>query len=49
MKAIIHFTVGEYADSIVLTGDSPEEIRAQADAELAKRGGADPWSEVVEE
>lgn len=48
MKARINFTVGEHEDSIVLEG-SIEEIREQADAELAKRGGTDPWSEVIEE
>ena len=49
MKARIHFTVGEYEDSMVLSGDSPEEIRSTAETEIAKRGGTDPWSEIIEE
>jgi hypothetical protein len=49
VKAIIHFTVGDYDDSIVVDGSSPEEIRTKADAELAKRGGTNPWSEIIEE
>jgi hypothetical protein len=51
MKARINFTIGDnddaIEDSFVLDG-SPEEIREQAEVELAKRGGINPWSEVLE-
>lgn len=50
MKALIHF---EYADgtedSIVLAGDTANEIRQQADRQLEIRGGLHPWSEIIEE
>ena len=49
MKARIHFTLGDTNDSIDVTGSSPEEIREKADAELLKRGGSDPWAEILEE
>ena len=49
MKVRIHFTVKDYDDSIVLSVDSPEEILMKAEAEILKRGGIDPWSEVIEE
>ena len=36
------------SDSIVLEGDTIEEVRDKANAELKKRGGTDPWSEELE-
>ena len=48
MKVRINFSVGDCEDSLVLSG-SLEEITKQADEELAKRGGTDAWSEVIEE
>ncbi len=52
MKFRIHFTVAghdgqDYDDSIVVIGDDLEEIRAQAVAEVERRGGVDPWSEEI--
>ena len=35
MKARINFTVGEYEDSIIVCGDSPEEIRGAVVIETA--------------
>ena len=49
MKARINFTVGEYEDSIIVCGDSPEEIRDTAEAEIAKRGGTNEWAEILED
>jgi hypothetical protein len=50
MKARIHFELHDgYEDWIDLSGDTPEEIRTKADQELAKRGGVNPWSEILSE
>lgn len=37
-KVKIHFTRNGYEDDIVIEGDTNEEIRIRADAELLKRG-----------
>jgi len=34
-------------DSFIVIGETVEEIRVKADAELKKRGGAHPWSEEL--
>ena len=50
MRARIHFTWPDGTeDSIVLSGDSVEEIREQADSELERRNATNPWSEVLDE
>ena len=49
MLVRIHYTVGDDEDSIVLRGDSIEEIRALAEEVVSSRGGFDPWSEVLED
>lgn len=50
MTARIHFTWPDGTpDSIVLSGDSVEEIRAKADEELSRRQATDPWSEILSE
>lgn len=50
MTARIHFTWPDGTeDSIVLTGDSVEDIRAQADRELERRNATNPWSELIAE
>jgi hypothetical protein len=49
MLVRIHYTLGDDEDSIVLRGDSVEEIRALAEEAVSSRGGSDPWSEVLEE
>lgn len=50
MSFKIHF---EYADgtedSIIVHGETIEEIRAMAGQELHKRGGLNPWSEEVKQ
>ena len=38
MKIKIHYTINEVEDSIVLEGDTVEDIRKQSDCELLKRG-----------
>lgn len=49
MKFRIHYTLPDGAeDSIVITGESTDEIREKADAEISKRIGTDPWSEEIE-
>jgi len=44
----IHF---EYPDGtedfVVVSGDTVDEIHVKAEAELAKRGGGNPWSEEI--
>ena len=48
MKFKIHYTLPDGSDdSIVISGETTDEIREKADAELAKRGGTDPWSEEL--
>jgi len=49
MKLRIHFTIGEDTeDSIIIKGNTIEEVREKADIEVAKRNGVDPWSELLE-
>ena len=48
LKYRIHFTLSDGTeDSIVLTGSTIQEIRENADIEVNKRGGIDPWSEEL--
>ena len=48
MKFRIYYTTQDgTVDSIVVSGETTEEIRETADKELAKRGGQDPWSEEI--
>ena len=52
MKFRIHYTIkgadgSPVEDSIVIEGDTVEEIRNKADAALSHRGGVDPWSEEL--
>jgi len=49
MRFRIHFEVNGFEDSIVLTGDTVDEIRAKAEAELARRRAINPWSEEIPE
>ena len=45
----IHFTLADGSeDSILISGDTVEEIREKAEAAVLARGGRDPWSEEVE-
>lgn len=49
MIARIHYTLFDGSeDSIVLEG-SFEDIRERAHAEVEKRNGSDPWSEILED
>lgn len=47
MRVRIHWNVGDYEDSMIIEGDTVEEIREKAEAEVAKRGGKNPWSEEL--
>lgn len=54
MKIKIHFSVGirgfeDEDNSLVLSGDSPEETRAEFDAWAKGKNVSDCWSEVVED
>lgn len=50
MKARIHFIrIDGTEDSVDLVGYDADNLRAKADEELAKRGGSDPWSEILED
>jgi hypothetical protein len=44
MRFQIFYTVNGEEDSFVVSGDDHEAIRQQANEELAKRGGTDPYS-----
>lgn len=49
MRARIHFEwPNGTADSIDLDDESVENIRAQADKELAARNATNPWSEILD-
>lgn len=49
MKFRIHFEHEDGCeDSVDVTGATVEEIRTQAEMELAKRGGKNPWSEELQ-
>ena len=49
MKVEIHYTLPSGEDeSVVIEGDSVEEIRTKADIEVEKRNGIDPWSIELE-
>lgn len=44
----IHFTLADGSeDSVVVSGETVDEIREAAQHELDKRGGFDPWSEEL--
>ena len=45
MKFRIHN--GEYEDSLVVSGDTIEDVRKAADKETEKRGWKDCWSEEL--
>ena len=48
MKFRIHFEWPDGTeDNIVITGETIEDIRAQAKEEVEKRGGKNPWSEEL--
>jgi hypothetical protein len=50
MKFRIHFTLKDGTeDSVVVSGDTIEEIREKAEKEVSSRGGLDPWSESLVE
>jgi hypothetical protein len=49
MKAKINYTLPNGTeDYIIINGDTVEEIIKASEMELSKRGGSDPWSEVIE-
>lgn len=47
LKFIIHN--GEYEDSIIIEGDTIEELQANAKRETERRSWKDCWSEKVED
>jgi hypothetical protein len=48
MKFEIHFELADGSeDFVVIEGDTVEEIREKADAEVAKRNGENPWSKEL--
>lgn len=47
MRFRIHYEVGGAEDSIVIDGETIEEIRIKAGHELHKRGGINPWAEEI--
>ena len=49
MKFIVHYTIWDYADSIVIEWDTIEEIRGIVDSELEKRWATYMYSEQIED
>ena len=48
MRYEIHFTTKDgRGDYVVVEGDTVEEIREKAEAEVSKRDGRDPWSKEI--
>lgn len=52
MKFRIHSTVPtyneqDYEDSVVVEGETIDDVRERANAEVTRRGGVDPWSEEL--
>jgi hypothetical protein len=46
MRFKIHYTLADgYEDSIIIEGDSIDQLRKLAEEEVEARGGTDPWSE----
>ena len=52
MKFKIHYEIGEHHDSIIIQGDTMEEVRQEADEQLKSRGltveNNNVWSEEIE-
>ena len=50
MRFKIHFEWPDGTEDCVgVEGDTIEQVRERAVAEVAKRGGLDPWSEEIKE
>lgn len=47
MKFRIHYEVNGHEDSVIVTGDTLEEIRDVANREIAGRGATNAWSEEL--
>ena len=48
MKYRIHFTLPDGTeDSVVVTGETVDDIQRAASAEIEKRNASDPWSEEL--
>ncbi len=49
MKFEVHYTLPSgNEESVIIEGDSVEEIRTKANVEVEKRNGVDPWSVNLE-
>lgn len=49
MRYRTHYTLADGSeDSIVLSGDTIEEIREKAQSEIERRGATNPWSEELQ-
>ena len=48
MKFEIHGSINEYEDSIIIEGESIEEIKEIAKRETSKRSWTNCWSEQLE-
>ena len=49
MKFIIHLTIWDYEDSLVIEWENIEEIREKAKYEYDRRWASDAWSEQIED
>lgn len=48
MRYRIHFTLADGSeDSVIVSGDTIEEVRESAAYQVDIRGGRDPWSEEL--
>ena len=49
MKARIYYSIGEYDDSIVIEGETIDELREKCKYEVDRRGAIYTGSEILED
>ncbi|MBR4589733.1 MAG: hypothetical protein IKO36_03630 [Bacteroidaceae bacterium] len=49
MKARIYYYIGDYDDSLIITGNTIEELREKCENEINRRGATYSGSEIIEE
>ena len=49
MKARIYYYIGDYDDSLIIEGDTIEELRAKCKTEIENRGATYSGSEILED
>ena len=49
MKARIYYFIGDYDDSLIIEGDSIDELREKCKTEIERRGATYSGSEILED